>query len=143
MRSWLRDHLLTNLERTFRCASPTKLFPDWLAEASLRGNGSTITKTRFFANPASVKLHASSDVAVDDLLDPSFKTAHEGRVAKAEVRSLAGRFLWKHIWGPFVTGNNWWWDEPVCVAECLELGTIWEYQIIDGVKDCSADDSRT
>jgi hypothetical protein len=57
------------------------------------------------------------------------------RATKAEIRSLAGRLLWKHIWGPFVTGGKWWWDDPECMFECLELGTTWEYQLIEGVKD--------
>ena len=138
MSFWIQHHLLRNLERTFRCANPTRLFPDWLADASLRGDGSTITKTRVFANPASVRLHAAPELSTDCLVnDPSFKPAQEERVAKAEVRSLAGRLLWKHIWGPFVTSDKWWWDDPVCVSECLALGTMWEYQIIDAIKDGS------
>lgn len=133
MRCWLRNNLLPNIERTFRCANPTTLFPEWLAAASLRGKGSTITTTKFFANPARVHLEAFSDgqeVTNND---------QETRVKKAEIRSLTGRTLWKMIWGPFVSkGAKMWWDEPICAAQCVELGTIWEYHFIEGVKDAEA-----
>lgn len=136
MHSWLCNHLLANLDRTFRCANPAKLFPGWLANASLRGDGSTITKTRFFANPASARLYAAPDVAMNySMSDLPFKPTQSELVAKAEARSLAGRLLWKHIWGPFVTSDKCWWDDPMCISECLALGTLWEYQIINAVKD--------
>lgn len=133
MRAWLRMNLLPNIERSFRCANPTTLFPEWLAAASLRGKGSTITTTKFFANPARVHLEASSD------LQNSTNKDHETRVKKAEIRSITGRSLWKTIWGPFVSkGVRMWWDEPICAEECVELGTIWEYHFIEGVKDAEA-----
>lgn len=131
MRVWLRTNLLPNIERAFRCANPSTLFPEWLAAASLRGKGSTITTTKFYANPASVHIEAS---AAND--QHSTHDDHETRVKKAEIRSLTGRTLWKMIWGSFVSkGSRMWWDDPVCAEECVELGTIWEYHFIEGVKD--------
>lgn len=53
---------------------------------------------------------------------------------RAELRSLVGRMLWREVWGEFVTAKNWWWDDPVCMKECLELGTFWEYHYIQGVR---------
>ncbi|KAH7141215.1 hypothetical protein B0J13DRAFT_676212 [Dactylonectria estremocensis] len=127
MRTWLEEHLLLNLERRFRCMTPSRLFPDWLAEASLRGRGSTLSMARFFANPASVRyLEGDSDPFVE-------QASNENQV-KAELRSLVGRMLWMEVWGSFVTTDKWWWEDEQCVQECLELGTIWEYKIIQGVR---------
>ena len=33
LQAWLDEHLLLNLERLFRCTSPTRLFPTWLRDA--------------------------------------------------------------------------------------------------------------
>lgn len=43
--------------------------------------------------------------------------------------------LWTEVWGPFVTADSWWWDDAACVDECVELGTFWEYHMIEAVKD--------
>ncbi|CAH0044247.1 unnamed protein product [Clonostachys solani] len=130
MRAWLRGHLLSNLERSFRCTSPCKLFPEWLGDAGLRGRGSTRTVTKFFAVPASVT-HQSTET-----MDP--KTLQEfsesKKMVKAEIRSYLGRELWRQIWGPFLTEGKSWWEDSACVTECLEFGTIWECHTIEAVK---------
>lgn len=128
MRTWLEEHLLLNLERHFRCMNPSKLFPDWLGEVSLRGRGSTLTTAKFFAIPTSVRYS-------DGDSDPFVDRARSGREVKAELRSLVGRMLWMEVWGAFVTAEKWWWEDEKCVEECLELGTFWEYKMIEGVKD--------
>ncbi|CEI65697.1 hypothetical protein FVEN_g12270 [Fusarium venenatum] len=127
MRTWLEEHLLINLERHFRCTNPSKLFPDWMGDAGLRGQGSTLTTSKFYAVSASIRSQ------VDDN-DPFVDKAPSEREVKAEVRSIVGRLLWMEVWGNFVTGEKWWWEDEGCVNECLQLGTVWDYHIIDGVK---------
>ncbi|KAF4982035.1 hypothetical protein FZEAL_2285 [Fusarium zealandicum] len=131
MRTWLEEHLLINLERQFRCVNPSKLFPDWLGDASLRGRGSTLTTAKFYAVPESVRGRA-------DESDPFIDRVRTEREIKAELRSLVGRMLWMEVWGGYVTGEKWWWEDEGCVEECLELGTFWEYNMIEGVKDREA-----
>ncbi|KAJ4193316.1 hypothetical protein NW755_003312 [Fusarium falciforme] len=131
MRTWLEEHLLLNLERNFRCTNPSKLFGDWMGEASLRGYGSTITSTRFYAVPESVKKSRSSEESSDPFID----RVRDDNEVKAELRCLVGRMLWMEVWGGYVTGDTWWWEEEDCVKECLELGTFWEYKMIEGFKD--------
>ncbi|RBR27185.1 uncharacterized protein FIESC28_00048 [Fusarium coffeatum] len=127
MRSWLEEHLLINLERHFRCTNPSKLFPDWMGDAGLRGQGSTLTTSKFYAVSASIRSQ------VDDN-DPFVEKVPSEREVKAEVRSIIGRLLWMEVWGNFVTGEKWWWEDEGCVNECLQLGTVWDYHIIEGVK---------
>ncbi|KAF5673469.1 hypothetical protein FHETE_3383 [Fusarium heterosporum] len=129
MRTWLEENLLINLERHFRCTNPSKLFPDWMGDAGLRGQGSTLTTSKFYAVSTSIRSQGDGD---DD--DPFIDREHSEREVKAEVRSIIGRLLWMEVWGNFVTGDKWWWEDEGCVNECVQLGTIWEYHIIEGIK---------
>jgi hypothetical protein len=126
MKTWIEEHLLRNLARHGKCLSPSTAFPPLLASARLRGDGSTLTTTKFYAVPGSATSR-EQDTAKD-----SVQTENE---AKAQVRSLVGRMLWVEVWGSHITCNKWWWDDPECVAECLELGTLWEYHAVKGVKE--------
>ncbi|KAF9775035.1 hypothetical protein IL306_006860 [Fusarium sp. DS 682] len=132
MRTWLQEHLLINLERHFRCTNPSRLFPEWMGDAGLRGLGSTLTTSKFYAVSASIRSQ------VDDS-DPFIDRSPSEREIKAEVRSIIGRLLWMEVWGGFVTGDKWWWEDEGCVNECLQLGTVWEYHMIDGVKQGQED----
>jgi hypothetical protein len=127
MRTWLEENLLINLERHFRCTNPSKLFPDWMGDAALRGQGSTLTTSKFYAVSASIRSQADDD-------DPFIDRTHSEREVKAEVRSIIGRLLWMEVWGGFVTGDKWWWEDEGCVNECVQLGTVWDYHIIEGIK---------
>ncbi|KAM0453254.1 hypothetical protein ACHAPV_009048 [Trichoderma viride] len=129
MRMWIEENLLRNLAKQGKCMSPSTAFPQLLAQAHLRGDGSTLTTTKFYAVPGSA-ISRDQDAAKD-----SVQTEKE---AKAQVRSLVGRMLWVEAWGSYVTCNKWWWDDPECVAECLELGTLWEYHAVKGVKELKA-----
>lgn len=131
MARWLRKYLLSNLEKTSRCTTPRKHFAQWLAIAGLRGQGSTITTTKFFAISTCVsrkrdRLEEESGQPLDSI--------YQEKSIKAEIRSHIGRLLWKEVWGPFVTAPVWWWEDPACVEECVELGTIWEYYTIESRK---------
>ncbi|KAH8127834.1 hypothetical protein FP744_10000882 [Trichoderma asperellum] len=126
MRTWIEENLLRNLAKHGKCMSPSTAFPHLLAQACLRGDGSILTTTKFYAMPSSA-ISRDQDAAKD-----SVQMENE---AKAQVRSLVGRMLWVEVWGSYVTCNRWWWDDPECVAECLELGTLWEYHAVKGVKE--------
>lgn len=130
LRRWIRNNLLSNLEKKKRCTNPIKLFPQLLADASLRGRGSSITTSRFYAIPTCV---INSRKAAEDS-GPTLGKAHDEKLVKAEIRSQVGRLLFKEVWGPFVTVSEWWWDDPICVEECVELGTVWECYLIESRK---------
>lgn len=124
MRAWLEEHLLLNLEKNFRCVNPSRLFPHWLAECDLRGEGSVISTAKFRAiTPEGGVVLETPDGGQDE------------RNIRAELRGAVGRMLWREVWGVYVEANRWWWDDPACVKECLQLGTHWEYFIIEAVKE--------
>ncbi|KAL7907940.1 hypothetical protein GGI35DRAFT_470406 [Trichoderma velutinum] len=126
LKTWIEENLLRNLAKQAKCMSPSTAFPPLLAEAGLRGDGSTLTSTKFYAIPSSA---TNGD---PDVIKDAVQVENE---AKAQVRSLVGRMLWIEAWGSHVTASKWWWDDPACVAECLELGTFWEYHTVKGVKE--------
>lgn len=124
MRAWLEEHLLLNLEKNFRCVNPSRLFPDWLAECDLRGEGSIISTAKFRA------ITPQGDFVVDA---PDDRESEQN--IRTELRGEVGRMLWRYVWGVYVEADRWWWDDPECVKECLQLGTHWEYFIIEAVKE--------
>lgn len=124
LRAWLDEHLLFNLERNFRCMNPSKLFPIWLADASLRADGSTITTVKFFGVAPPTHGQAAADAA--DVPNKSIKQ---------ELRTLVGRMLWMEVWGQFIEADSWWWEDPAIVEECHHMRTTWEYSKIEAVKD--------
>ncbi|KAK1469546.1 hypothetical protein CMEL01_01313 [Colletotrichum melonis] len=125
MRSWIEENLIFNLEKNFRCMNPSKLFPLWLADASLRAEGSTITTVRFSAIPPTDR----SDTATTDA------EVLADKAVKQELRSIVGRMLWREVWGQYITADQWWWENPRIVEECEQLKTAWEYSIIEAVKE--------
>lgn len=130
LRDWMEKHLFSNIERKSCCLEPSRLFPRLLSDAGLRGKGSWRTKVKFFALQENARGEGYNDP------DRSINKLYQERRDKAELRSLAGRMLWVEVWGKHITPpNTWWWDDPECVAECRQLGTFWEYQIIDAFKE--------
>lgn len=119
LRLWMDEHLLLNLERNFRCMNPSKLLPIWLADASLRAEGSTITTVKFLAVVQA----------------PQASAAASEKSVKQELRTLVGRMLWTEVWGQFVKANTWWWEDQAIVDECNRMRTTWEYSKIEAVKD--------
>jgi hypothetical protein len=122
LRAWLDSHLILNLERQFRCINPSRLFPIWLADAGLRAKGSTIVNVRFFASVSTLPTPGEGEVDANETM-------------KRELKSVVGRMLWKGMWGGYVEGEKWWWDDESVVEECERMGTCWEYSVIEGVKD--------
>lgn len=162
LRSWLDTHLLTNLERQFRCINPARLFPIWLADAGLRGRGSTISIERFLASVAppqptgdelvSTKQgkrkedgegkrereHAkgkSDEEKREEEKRRRKKKRREEDETRQQLKTQVGRMLWKEMWGGFVEGEKWWWEDEVVVEECERLKTGWEYAVIAAVKE--------
>lgn len=127
MRSWFRNNLLLNLKQKSRCLTPSFTFPQALGKTSLRGPGSTLTSTKFYANPKNIHHNKHGS-------ETQTKREMEGKEMRAELRSIVGRMLWREVWGEFVTSESWWWDDPACMQECLELGTFWEYHTIQAIK---------
>jgi hypothetical protein len=125
LRQWLDNHLILNLERQFRCINPSRLFPIWLADAGLRAEGSTIVNVRFFA---SVSASIETGIGKGEGEDEAERT-------RQELKSVVGRMLWKEMWGGYVEGEKWWWDDEDVVEECGRMGTCWEYAVIEGVKE--------
>jgi hypothetical protein len=123
LRTWMEENLLLNLERQFRCINPSKLFPIWLADASLRGEGSAITTAKYFAVPPNGGNDNASELSLDE------------KEAKTELRSVVGRMLWMEVWGSYVAADKWWWEIPEIVDECERLETYWEYSMVEAVKD--------
>ncbi|PMD34380.1 hypothetical protein L207DRAFT_437301 [Hyaloscypha variabilis F] len=119
LRAWLDTHLILNLERQFRCINPSRLFPIWLADAGLRGEGSTIVNVRFFASVGMETVGGEE----------------EAERTRQELKSVVGRMLWREMWGGYVVGEKWWWDDESVVEECERMGTFWEYAVIEGVKE--------
>jgi hypothetical protein len=58
-----------------------------------------------------------------------------GEGIKQELKSVVGRMLWKEMWGSFVQGEKWWWEDDSVVEECERMGTVWEYAVIEAVKE--------
>ncbi|KAI1146879.1 hypothetical protein F4825DRAFT_174977 [Nemania diffusa] len=112
LRQWLFTNLLITLEQKFRTTLPSETFPAWLAVGNLRGKGSTIA---MITAPAICKMSGITD-------------------RKIELRCLVNRLLWQEVWGKFVTGSRWWWEDEEIVQECIELGTHWQYSHIIAVK---------
>ena len=54
---------------------------------------------------------------------------------KQELKSQVGRMLWKEIWGGFVKGEKWWWEDEKVIEECERMKTGWEYAVIVAVKE--------
>lgn len=130
LRAWMEKHLFPNIEKNSRCVEPSRLFPKLLGDAGLRGKGSRRSGVKFFALQENARGEDFHDP------DPSIDRIYQERRDKAELRSLVGRMFWVEVWGKYITpANIWWWDDPQCVAECQQLGTFWEYHIIDAVKE--------
>lgn len=134
LREWLESHLLINLERQFRCMNPSRLFPIWLADARLRAEGSTISIERFLASTSS-QASSLSDLSKISSDPTVLDEDDEDEDINQELKSQVGRMLWREMWGGFVEGENWWWEDELILEECEKLGTGWEYAIITAVKE--------
>lgn len=69
------------------------------------------------------------------LPSPKDGAADADGTTKQELKSVVGRMLWKEMWGAYVEGEKWWWEDGSVVEECERMGTCWEYAVIEGVKE--------
>ncbi|KAK0109916.1 hypothetical protein ONS95_002587 [Cadophora gregata] len=130
LREWLDNYLILHLEKHFRCLNPSRLFPVWLSDAGLRSEGSTIVNVRFFAAvnvPKPGLACANGGITTDGM--------EEVDNTKQELKSIVGRMLWKEMWGSYVQGDKWWWEDESILEECDRMGTVWEYAVIEAVKE--------
>ncbi|CAK7220684.1 hypothetical protein SBRCBS47491_004271 [Sporothrix bragantina] len=162
LQAWLDEHLMLNLERLFRCTSPTRLFPTWLRDAHFQVGTEAKVVCEFpavfkdeeegdvVAAPVTVTkeeetvLDAPSADSPTDIslgsaaqaIQAALQAAKEAETKRKQERlqSLVGQKLWQETWGPYVTAAKWWWEDEACREECLRLETVWEYHIIDAVK---------
>ncbi|KIH88629.1 hypothetical protein SPBR_06718 [Sporothrix brasiliensis 5110] len=157
LQAWLDEHLLLNLERQFRCTSPTRLFPTWLRDAHFQlGAGSKVVCpfSAVFKEEERRKTQEETQEPAQLPPQPQEQTSQESPIVsedlpeqpselsapdappnnKGRLQSLVGQKLWQEIWGPYVTANKWWWEDEACREECLRLETVWEYHIVDAVQ---------
>ncbi|KAF5611528.1 uncharacterized protein FTJAE_14190 [Fusarium tjaetaba] len=124
LRAWIEDHLLFNLEASFRCTNPSKLLPLWLNGASLHVDPDSIETTQFFAIP---------------LDNTQLQYVREGHISeegmRQELRNLVGRMLWMEVWREYIVAERWWWEDPEILQECIQHQTMWEWKLIEAVKD--------
>ncbi|KAG8672630.1 hypothetical protein FPOAC1_005908 [Fusarium poae] len=124
LRSWIEDHLLFNLEASFRCTNPSKLLPLWLKSASLLVDPNLVETSQFYAIP------------LDDSQLQYVRDGHESEDGlRRELRNTVGRMLWMEIWREYIIADSWWWDDPDILHECTQLQTTWEWRLIEAVKD--------
>ncbi|RGP67079.1 hypothetical protein FSPOR_6135 [Fusarium sporotrichioides] len=124
LRTWIEDHLLFNLEASFRCTNPSKLLPLWLKSASLLVDPNLVETTQFYAIPLD---HSQLQYVRDGY------ESEDG--LRQELRNTVGRMLWMEIWREYIIADSWWWDDPDILDECTQLQTTWEWRLIEAVKD--------
>lgn len=156
LQAWLDEHLLLNLERRFRCTSPTRLFPTWLRDAHFQLGAGAKVVCQFPAvfkegEEKDEKKETDEKPQPEPEPEPTVQTEKSTQESTSQpppeqplpppppdnygrLRCLVGQKLWQEIWGPHVTARNWWWEDEACREECLRLGTVWEYHIVDAVK---------
>lgn len=135
--NWFEEHLVLKLETQFRCLKPARLVPVWLQDVG------------FSVAPASNL--ASQDAPRGKLLTTAFPAVARGEGYRQQgstkkdvaaqtkrnmelLTSTVGRMLWKEMWGEYVVGRKWWWEDESVVEECEMLRTRWDVVIVEGVK---------
>jgi SAM-dependent methyltransferase len=106
LRTWLEKHLVLNLEKHFRCMNPGRLIPIWLKE------------TRFSCQATVIEFWAIG----------------KGEGTPAELNAIIDKMLWKEMWGGYLDGKEWWWDNEAVMEECERMETRWECSLVEAVK---------
>lgn len=108
LQSWLDQHLIFNLEKSFRSLRPSRLIPVWL-----RDTGFEIMTEPEDAAPQQLRFPC---IIEDDTCSV------ENRIA-CEV----GRRLWDEVWGEFVelneNGSRYWWEDDEIVKDVKDSAT--------------------
>ncbi|RDW82610.1 hypothetical protein BP6252_03722 [Coleophoma cylindrospora] len=145
MKAWLDDHLILKLETQFRCLKPTRLMPIWLQDAGFQA----VHSSKSAANEPAKTLRITEDMLQEPTTTSfSFRAVargeggYGGEVAQGDKKnserdtlaSTVGRMLWKEIYGPYVSGRTWWWEDEEIIEEVSQLGTRWDISIIEAIK---------
>ncbi|KAK0635689.1 hypothetical protein B0T17DRAFT_503195 [Bombardia bombarda] len=142
MTKWLEENLMMNLESRSRCANPGRTIIPRLVDAQLAGKGSVMTKVKFRAVyiPSSSTLSMYSDGSSKSSSSAPVSSSKEDEesLAEEELQITVGRLLWREVWGRYVLGSTWWWDDADCVKECAERGTYFEYFVVKAVNEVTA-----
>jgi len=139
MRAWMEDHLLLKLETQFRCLKPGKVMPIWLEEAGFsvtpqsEVHGSTVRVTEAMIKTSPVRTGFSFRAIGRG--EGGYRGANKEKDQFDMLASTVGRMLWKEIYGPFVVGKSWWWEDEHIVDEAYNMGTKWDVTIIEAVKN--------
>jgi hypothetical protein len=115
LRSWIEQHLLFNLEASFCCTNPSRLFPIWLRNASLEIEAGTNSISRFSAVSSSEEQLAFKET----------NNVHEELIDQ-QLRNILGRMAWMEIWKDYIITDSWWWEDPRIIDECITMQTVWE-----------------
>ena len=139
LRTWMEDHLLLKLETQFRCLKPAKLMPIWLESAGFNispGGSERGVTVKITENMQSVPMRTGFSFRAIGRGEGGYKlnTKDKDNEMSDMLASTVGRMLWKEIYGPFVTGRSWWWEDEAIVEEAYALGTKWDVVIVDAVK---------
>ncbi|KAL3418569.1 hypothetical protein PVAG01_10285 [Phlyctema vagabunda] len=137
MKAWLEDHLILKLETQFRCLKPTKLMPIWLREAGFR-----IAPTVAPAVPLSAGVEPkNTNLKFRAIARGEGGFGAEGAGPKDRKKnemeilaSTVGRMLWREIWGQYVVGDSWWWQDEAIIEEAYSLGTKWDFTMVEAIK---------
>jgi hypothetical protein len=140
LRAWLDDHLLLNLEKHFRCTSPSRLLPIWMREVGFATPslaGTSAADEAAVAKGARVTLMSFSAVeqGKEESRDDNGDESAEAR--GGELKMFAGRMLWKEIWGGFAKAQSWWWEDAAILDECRSYATRWDCALVRAVKERS------
>jgi len=127
-RDWLEEYLVMNTDEKWLCKTPNTQITRWLRNAGLLADGSVVRKARFMAVTDEQELPADERPGLDQNGERK-----EDRVLTA-LQDTVGRMLWRDVWGRHLTGGKFWWEDPLCVQECVERKTTFEYTIIDAVR---------
>jgi hypothetical protein len=147
--SWFEEHLMLKLEMKFRCLKPTRLVPAWLQDVgfSIRPSLKSVSQAASGTAPASTSVKSHLEGSTMAMLfpavargerdypgtmkrDPAVQNKREMELLTATV----GRMLWKEMWGEYVVGQRWWWEDEDVVEECERLRTRWDVVFLEGVK---------
>jgi hypothetical protein len=149
MTAWLKTHLLKNLEAKGLCKNLEKAVAMWLLDAGFTG-GASGQRVSLRAVETLERSERSERLMETDGKRRDDKerggNSREGRDAKdvsTEAREKAqdveklkvktARMLWREIWGPWVVGEKWWWEDEEVLEECKALGTRWEVVFVKAV----------
>ncbi len=146
LKSWLAKHLCGSLEKRGRLIEVRKRMAIYLLDAGFIGSECDL-KISFraaqeeFSKPKVPKVDKNGKDKHGNMVSSKDVAKAERELEKAKKEEtmhrlsvVVGRLLWKELWGPYVLGHKWWWEDERIVEECRGLGTRWEGFVVEAVK---------